>query len=338
MELLPGARHGHISQFGCRRPGVCISYRLLQQITLGAHFLAQHCRVIFKGTGYCLSACREVAQLLVEEQRSYHRELVNARHPDPHTYSVGDIVFARCAVRLDAKRGVLDKIWYAYTGPWQVQAILKGTSYELVHCDNANRTKKRHASNLSPYLAKLIPFKPVDGADTRYGQLYKPISAQPFKEAGINGFIPPEPVKLASNLAITDRCAAFHWPSLSKLNDELAPFPWSSDKEFRHYLQGDSIAKHSVLTMGPPLAAPTHSIPTVPAIHLLTAAIIKSCCDKLFFLSHSIGTNTLCEWRLVRLVFTDSVSLYPSCTLDGRFLFDFYICYPSDWHYNAVNQ
>jgi hypothetical protein len=41
-----------------------------------------------------LSACHEVAQLLVEEQRSYHRELVNARRPDPHTYSVGDIVFA----------------------------------------------------------------------------------------------------------------------------------------------------------------------------------------------------------------------------------------------------
>jgi hypothetical protein len=41
-----------------------------------------------------LSACREVAQLLVEEQRLYHHELVNARRPDPHTYSVGDIVFA----------------------------------------------------------------------------------------------------------------------------------------------------------------------------------------------------------------------------------------------------
>jgi hypothetical protein len=24
--------------------------------------------------------------------------------------------------------------------------------------------------------------------------------------------------------------------------------------------------------------------------------------------------------------------------LDGRFLFKFYICYPSDWRYNAVNQ
>jgi hypothetical protein len=41
-----------------------------------------------------LSACRKVAEILVEEQRLYHRELVNARRPDPHIYSVGNIVFA----------------------------------------------------------------------------------------------------------------------------------------------------------------------------------------------------------------------------------------------------
>ena len=43
-----------------------------------------------------LSACQEVAKLLVEEQRSYHRELINARHPEPHVYLVGNInyVFA----------------------------------------------------------------------------------------------------------------------------------------------------------------------------------------------------------------------------------------------------
>ncbi len=39
-----------------------------------------------------LSACLEIAKLLVEEQRSYHRELINARRPDPHEYSIGDIV------------------------------------------------------------------------------------------------------------------------------------------------------------------------------------------------------------------------------------------------------
>jgi hypothetical protein len=34
----------------------------------------------------------------------------------------------------------------------------------------------------------------------------------------------------------------------------------------------------------------------------------------------------------------DSMSLYPLCTLDSRFLFEFYICHPTDWRYNATNQ
>ncbi len=66
---------------------------------------------------------------------------------------------------------------------------MTGASYELEHCDHKQKEKK-HASDLSPYPVELIPFQPVDGADTRYGQLYKPISANPFKEAGLKGFDP----------------------------------------------------------------------------------------------------------------------------------------------------
>ncbi len=157
-----------------------------------------------------LSACRKVAEILVKEQRSYHRELVNARRPDPHIYSFGNIVFARHAVWLDAKRGVINKLQYAFTGPWRVTAALKGASYGLVHWYNDKRMEKKHALDLSPYPAELIPFEPVDGADTWYGQLNKPISAQPFKEAGIKGFSPIQPFKVATNLAIMNRCAAFH--------------------------------------------------------------------------------------------------------------------------------
>jgi hypothetical protein len=38
------------------------------------------------------------------------------------------------------------------------------------------------------------------------------------------------------------------------------------------------------------------------------------------------------------MAFQDSMSLYLLCTQDGRYLFEFYICHPSDWHYNAINQ
>jgi hypothetical protein len=44
-----------------------------------------------------LSALREVATLLVDKQRAYHQEFINARRPDPKIYSVGNTVFACCA-------------------------------------------------------------------------------------------------------------------------------------------------------------------------------------------------------------------------------------------------
>jgi hypothetical protein len=138
-------------------------------------------------------------------------------------------------------------------------------------------------------------------------------------------------------LTQTDQCAAFHWPSLSEFNDEIAPFPWSSNDKYWLYLEGDSITKLPVLMTGPSPLAPTHSVPTIPEIHLLTAAIIKSM-DRLFFVLHSIGANDAREWRLAQVAFSDSVSIYPLCTLDGRFLIEFYICHPADWCYSAVNQ
>ncbi len=70
--------------------------------------------------------------------------------------------------------------------------------------------RKKHASELSPYPNKLILFQPVDGVDTWYGQLYKPIAAHLFKEAGIKGLSPIQPFQVPANLAQTDQCAVFH--------------------------------------------------------------------------------------------------------------------------------
>jgi hypothetical protein len=275
--------------------------------------------------------------LLVEEQQAYHREYVNACRPDPRIYSVGDIVFARCAVCSIASQEVVDKLQFAFTGPWQITALLKGASYELEHCQKPGHKEKKHASNLSPYPLELIPFQLVDGADTRYGQLYKPISAHPFKEAGIKGFTPIQPYQVATNLAITDRCQAFCWPSFSELNKEVAPFCWESDDKRRRYMDENIITPVPAFPIGPPPAAPVHPIPAVPLIQLLVAAIVWST-DRLFCASCRFGDNDAREWRLARVAFMDSMSLYPSCTLDGRFLFEFYICHPADWRHNAVNQ
>jgi hypothetical protein len=91
--------------------------------------------------------------------------------------------------------------------------------------------KKKHASNLSPYPLELIPFQPLDGSDTWYGQLHKPITAHPFKEAGINGFNPIQPFKISANFLTTAKFLEFHWSSLSELNDVLFPFHWLSEEE-----------------------------------------------------------------------------------------------------------
>ncbi len=72
-----------------------------------------------------LSALREVAGLLVKEQRAYHREFVNSRRPDPTIYSVGNILFARCAVRSNAARGQVDKLSYPVLGnPYSQSTLL----------------------------------------------------------------------------------------------------------------------------------------------------------------------------------------------------------------------
>jgi hypothetical protein len=286
-----------------------------------------------------LTACREVAMLLVQEQREWHRALINSRRRDPRVYLPGDIVFARRATRSDAARGRVGKLEYAFTGPWRVKESLHGASYSLEHCLNAACTQKKHAANLAPYPPELIPFKPVDGADTRYGQLYKPIGEHPFKEAGIKGFIPPTPFQVPANFLDIDDFKEFRWPSLAELIEDLQPFPWRDDEECCMVLTDDDPISPPVMYNGPPPSLPIASNPEplTPAISTLAPMIISST-DKLFFIAHKIDAADCREWLLVRIAFQDSISLYPSCLQDGRFLVNFYTAHPSDVHFNAINQ
>jgi hypothetical protein len=117
---------------------------------------------------------------------------------------------------------------------------------------------------------------------------------------------------------------------LSELNNEIALYCWEREEERQRYLDEISIIPLPLLLTGLPPAAPTHSIPAIPSILLLVAAIVRST-DRLFFVSCKFGNNDAREWRLACVAFMDSMSLYPSCTLDGQFLFEFYICHPADW-------
>ncbi len=173
------------------------------------------------------------------------------------------MVFARRSVHSDASRGRVNKLQYAYTGPWRVTAALKGASYELERCSTPNCKDKKHAYDLSPYPIELIPFQPVERSDTRYGQIHRPIKTSPFWEAGINGFKPFSPFRLTAQYLTTDTALPFHWPSLSELNDDIPEFQLMSEVERRAHLLGDSITAIPVMYTGPPPTAPTYPPPTV---------------------------------------------------------------------------
>jgi hypothetical protein len=226
---------------------------------------------------------------------------------------------------------------YPMTGPWRVVAKLDGGSYRIEHVHRKGRFEKKHSSMLSPYPLELVPFEPIDGPDHQFSQINRPISKDPFIEAGIKGFVPTQPFKLPVNYTVVHSADDFYWPSVSELNDELCPFPWLPGEQETILQLSDSIEDALAFYNGPPPAAPSTKPSTDPDIGTLATAIVRSR-DKLFFISHSLGNARYREWRLVRVALDDSMSLHPSCLQDGKFLVEFYIPHSSDIRYNNLNQ
>jgi hypothetical protein len=116
-----------------------------------------------------LSSCREITDLLVLEHQCRHRNLVNSRRHNPRIFSDGDIVFDCQAMCSNTKHGHVDKLMHPFTGLWRVVQALPGMSCKLKFAHDTKQKDKKHASNLCPYPAKLIPFEPLDGTDNHYG-------------------------------------------------------------------------------------------------------------------------------------------------------------------------
>jgi hypothetical protein len=283
-----------------------------------------------------LKCGQSIAKELIHVQRAWHREFINQRRPDPRQYSVGDRVFARRAVKSIKKRGLVGKLMDSYTGPWKVCGKSKGSSYILEHMDT-QKPGKRHAAHLSPYPDELLPFLPLDGPDNQYGQIYSPISKDPYANAGIKGFQPRQPHVASSHPAFPSTSEDIKFPSLAELNADC--FEWDEGEEdivtADHSLCADIEVFTSVPTPLPPAQAPP--TPSVPEIGPLTASILASV-DKLFFVSHCVPGSDTTEWALVRVDLQRSVQSHPSALQDGKFLVDFYTCHPADKRYNAINQ
>ncbi len=106
------------------------------------------------------------------------------------------------------------------------------------------------------------------------------------------------PYQVANNLALTNQCLGFHWPSPSELNKEVTSFWWENDDKYWRYINGDYIIMLPILATGPPPATPTHPVPMVPSIPQLVAAIVQST-DRLFLSLTKLGITMLRNgaWR-----------------------------------------
>ena len=132
---------------------------------------------------------RDIAILAINETRASHRECMNDLRPDPKVYETGNKVFAGRTVQSNKAKGRVDKAQFAHTGLLEIVCKLHGVSYKIKHCQYG-RVDKHHAMDVSPVPPELVAFAPLNGPDTRYGQLYRGISNDAYKAAGIDGFVP----------------------------------------------------------------------------------------------------------------------------------------------------
>ena len=162
--------------------------------------------------------------MLLEEHRAYHRELVNSRRCDPRVWKKGDIVFAHRTTKSNAAVSKVGKLMFPVTGPWRVIEDSPDGSYRIQHCFDQNRVDKKHASHFSVYPLELVNFEPVDGPDSRYGQLCRPIAKLPFEAAGLKGFTPLEVFRAKAHYFAVK--TDFRWPTCQEMDADMDPFPW----------------------------------------------------------------------------------------------------------------
>ena len=110
------------------------------------------------------------------------------------------MVLAKRAVKSDKRGGLVEKLMNLFTGPCRVNKRIHGSSYKLVHHDT-NRPGKRHAAHISPLPKEIILFKPANKSGNSFGQVYAPIQAHTYKDAGIKGFAPTAPFKASHHLS-----------------------------------------------------------------------------------------------------------------------------------------
>jgi hypothetical protein len=205
--------------------------------------------------------------LLVSQHCAWHRELINSRQRNPRVYNPNDVVFACHAIWSDASKGCVGKLEFFSLDPSGLSIL-----HNIKHCHHPTWRMKKHAADLTPYPAELIPFEPIDGPDTQYSQLHKAIDPHPCKVAGISGFLPPQPFKVSAKFIDISNYTDFWSPTLLKLNNDIKEFPWSNEEERHQYFEDNTPFFPPIMYTGPPPEppmlphVPEHSTPSITSL------------------------------------------------------------------------
>ena len=300
-----------------------------------------------------LTKCREIYILLIQEQRSMHREYRNSQLTNPTKFKINDLVFTNVQIQSNSKQGKVKKLSYSRRGPYKILKCHPSGSYDLkLTSPTSNAVIKKHGSELIMCPKNLIPHKPITTSDQIYSELNKKTIENPFSEAYIKGYTPTKPWEAAaaataelSSPSILNQIPPF--PTVEQLDAEYDSWPESGnpftptvileeDTLHRTYThsQGEK-SSHADNTAqsyhSTPISVSNASTipPTLPPFSSIIQSIISSE-DKLFFISYCLANQTRREWKLVQLDFKQSMLKYHNCLQDGKFIMNFLIQHPKD--------
>jgi hypothetical protein len=302
-----------------------------------------------------LSKCREIYSLLIQEQRTMHREYQNSQLKNPKKFKLNNLVFTNVQIQSKSKDNQVKKLSYTRRGPYKIIKTHPSGSYDLkLTTATSSSVIKKHGSELILCPKYLIPHKPIQSSDHIYSELNKKIIENPFSRAFIEGYTPTKPWEAAAaalsqiDLSIKDLTIVPDFPSVEQLDAEYDSWPKSSNPfaPTTYFEQGDIRTTSSssqskepsnntdpiihTKSVTPNLTsnATFHPIPIQPFPSLIQSIISSN--NKLFFIAYNIPNQSRKEWKLVQLDFQQSMKRYPNCLQDGKFIMNFLIAHPKD--------
>jgi hypothetical protein len=302
-----------------------------------------------------LSKCREVYSLLIQEQRTMHREYRNSQLRNPRKFKINDLVFTNVQVQSKSKDNQVKKLSYTRRGPYKIIKTHPSGSYDLkLTTSQSSSIIKKHGSELILCPKHLIPHQPLHSSDQIYSEINKKIIKNPFSRAFIEGYTPTKPWEAAAaamlqiSQSTEDSSIIPEFPPVEQLDAKYDSWPESGNPFTPTiYFKHDDISTASSSSQSKESSSNTdpiiHNTSVTPNLTSnatlnhgsiqpfpsLIQSIISSN-DKLFFITYNLPNQSQKEWKIVQLDFNQSMKKYSNCLQDGKFIMNFLIEHPKD--------